>query len=178
MSEINQEFPESTDLFLKAVDFQDNEQEVVFQGWKKKSNEDDSSTRKNPRTWKEKLDFTLSYSYPEKAKDKAGDPVLDNETGQPITNKYWDAEHPHGYSVVYIFDNGELESGSKPLFETFCRLRPKKGETISILRTGTGLETAWTIKRVKPGIPDIQVDAPQTNDPLDSVDLKQTDVPF
>ena len=143
------EFPDDRGKYLKASDFQDTEICLTFQGWTKKANADDPAEKKNAKTWKQKLIYMLRYSYPEWATDEAGEKVL-NESGEPFQNRYWDSAFSKGYSIVYSFTEGDLESGSLPLWKAFCRIKPKLGESIIISRTGSQKETKWAIRRVAP----------------------------
>jgi len=138
---MNEEFPRSTNKYLKAEMFQDCPVSLTYLGWSKKANEDSKSGK-----WKDKLKYQLRYSYPEFATDQYGARRLGND-GQPFQNKYWDKDYPQGYSIVYHFDQGELESGSLPLFEGFCMVRPVKGDIITLTRTGKDKETKWSVKK-------------------------------
>lgn len=157
----NTDFPKPKSLYLKAEMFQDREIPLVFKGWKKKANEDDPPTRRNAQTWKQKMKYQLRYSYPEFAIDEVGQQRLGSD-GKPFRNAYYDPNFPQGYSIVYAFDEGDFESGSKPLFEAFCMLSPKSGERILIKRTGADKETKWSVKRATIGdvhpqeLPEIQ----------------------
>lgn len=167
---MNTEFPKPS--YLTTKQFQDNWMTVTFRGWRKNGNEDDPADRQNPKTWKQKLKFMLPYSYPEWAVDEAGEKKLGRD-GEPFRNKYWDKDYPHGYTIVYVFDEGELETGSKPLFESFCAVQPKVGERLSILRTGEAKETKWVVKRESSRVsddPSIEMD--------DSEMEPDQDVPF
>lgn len=153
------EFPSVQSKYLKAEDFQDREVLLTFKGWKKKANEDDPSTKKNGKSWKEKLKYQLRYSYPEWAIDEAMEQRLD-ANGQPFKNQNYDPNYPHGYSITYLFEEGELECGSLPLFKQFCYAKPSVGEKLVITRQGKDKETVWFVKRVthKEELPVIQVD--------------------
>jgi len=159
---LNTSFPQSTKKYLKAADFQDNPKTVTFLGWKKKGNEDDP---KNKKTWKDKLDYMLRYSYPEMAIDpRTGEQRL--HEGKPFKNSNYDPNFPRGYSIVYVFSNGELESGSLPLFEAFCNVGPQPGEKLTIVRRGKDKETVWSVMRTngavhKPEVPEIDFDSPE-----------------
>lgn len=152
------DFPDDFGKYIKASDFQDTDVTLTFLGWEKKANEDDPNTKKNPRTWKQKIKYVLRYSYPEIAVDEAGDQIL-NEDGEPFTNRYYDPAFPKGYTIVYHFEQGDLESGSLPLFRAFCKVKPKPGESVIISRTGENKETKWSVKRVEhhPGAGKIQI---------------------
>lgn len=156
-------FPQSKNKFLKAESFQDKEVSLTFKGWKKKANEDDPATKPNAKTWKQKLIYVLRYSYPEFALDEAGEKKLGKD-GQPFRNSYYDPNYPKGYSIIYAFNEGELESGSKPLFEQFCMVAPRPGERLLIKRTGKDKETKWFVTRAserfhKDDVPTIDVNA-------------------
>lgn len=158
---MQEDFPAPTSNYLKALMFQDNETILTYLGWERKANEDRVKDGKVIKTWKDCLDYCLKYSYPEIARDKAGDQIMGDD-GQPMKNRNWNPNYPHGYSIVYHFEEGQLESGSAPLFNAFCFVKPKKGEKLSLLRTGEKTETAWSVKRVadahKDDVPEINVD--------------------
>lgn len=160
MSEYFTEFPKVQSKYLQAKDFQDREVMLTFKGWKKKANEDDAPTKKNAQTWKAKLKYQLRYTYPEWAMDEAGDKRLDGQ-GNPFKNSNYDPAFPQGYSIVYMFDEGELECGALPLFKQFCYAKPKPGESLILTRTGKDKETVWFVKRstFKDELPSIDVDA-------------------
>ena len=153
------EFPKSDNKYLKGSDFQDQRTELTFVDWDKKANEDDPEDRKNPRTWKEKVKYTLRYSYPQWATDEVGDKRVGSD-GKPFENKNWDPNYPHGYSVIYKFEEGELDSGSLPLFNAFCKVRPQSGDRISILRTGVDKDTKWQVKKVTGLVPTEEENCP------------------
>lgn len=134
--------------YLTAKDFQDNERVLTFNGWEKVANEDLVVDGKTLKTWKERLIYTLRYSYPEWALDAAGEKML-NKKNEPFRNRNYDPKYPKGYFIRYIFAEGTLECGSMPLFNEFKALQPKPGEKISILRTGEGKETVWEVARVR-----------------------------
>ena len=168
------DFPERKNAYLKAEDFQDNETTLTYLGYDEKPNEDDPKGQKGGRTWKEKLKYQLRYSYPQMAVDEAGEQRVGKD-GEPFQNRHWNPEYPHGYSIVYHFDEGDLESGSLPLFDQFCIRRPKSGEKVAILRTGKDKETKWSLRvlgRTQSDVREIQLD--RTPDQLDSVDLDRT----
>lgn len=145
---MNNSFPKSENKFIKATMFQDQEVYLTFKGWDRKGNEDVEAKGGRPaKSWKNNLKFQLRYSYPEFAIDEAGEKKL-NEKGQPFKNKYWKPEYPHGYSIIYFFEEGQLESGSLPLFEEFCVCQPCPGEKVTIKRTGIDKETKWKVRRV------------------------------
>lgn len=174
------EFPKSDSQFLKAEQFQDNEMALTFKGWEKKANVDlldkDGNCKMN---WKQRLKYCLKYSFPEYAVDETGE-QMKGKDGKPFRNRHWDSAYPQGYSIVYHFDEGTLESGSKPLWDEFCAKRPAPGEVITIIRTGQAMETEWTIQRppkaktAVPGIPDIQI----KNEPDELDRIPTEDVPF
>lgn len=141
MENLNTEFPATSIKhdYLKTSDFQDTEKTLKFLGWKKKGNADSGG-----KTWKDRLDYMLSYSYPQFALDKTGEKKL-NKDGTPWQNRNWDSNYPQGYSIVYIFAEGELDSGSLPLFDAFCKARPKVGDQVTIGKTGKALETKWRV---------------------------------
>jgi hypothetical protein len=159
---MNHAFPESTSAsYIKASDFQDREVSVIYEGWDYKANEDRIKDGKVVKSWKDCLDYILKYSYPKLATDKAGEPIL-GEDGKQLDNRNYKAEYPHGYSIVYHFDKGDLESGSSPLFNAFKRLQPKVGESLTIKRTGQLLETKWSVCRtadlMRQDVPERDVD--------------------
>lgn len=143
------QFPKLTGSFLKPADFQDNPTVLTYRGWEKKANVDRTDKEgRLVKSWKDCLDFVLKYSYPEWAKDKAGEPILDDD-GKPMRNRNYDPTYPQGYSIVYHFDEGTLESGSMPLFKAFSKLQPQVGEKVSILRTGEKTDTEFFVKRAE-----------------------------
>ena len=142
------QFPKSEfGQFLSPKDFQDTEKTLTYRGWERKANEDRMKDGKLVKSWKDCLDFCLKYSFPEMAKDKAGEPILDSE-GKPMKNRNFLPEYPQGYSIVYHFDEGQLESGSSPLFNAFKRIQPKVGERIVMMRTGEKTDTVWSVCRL------------------------------
>jgi hypothetical protein len=143
---MNTEFPKSENKFLQASMFQDQEIPLTYLGWERKGNED-ITTSKGLISWKERLKYQLRYSFPEWAMDEAGEKRLD-KNGNPFRNKYFDSAFPKGYSIVYHFQEGTLESGSLPLFEAFCLVRPRPNELISIGRTGKEKDTKWSVKKI------------------------------
>src|SRR3990167_9622264 len=157
---MNADFPDDFGKFIKASDFQDTEIQLIYKGWEKKANDDDPAEKKNAKTWKQKIKYQLRYSYPEFATDETGDQIL-GDNGEPFRNRYFDPEMPKGYSILYYFEEGTLESGSPPLFRAFCRIKPKEGERISISRSGKDKETKWSVRRIKPmttsGVSRIQI---------------------
>lgn len=140
------EFPKSNSTYLKTSMFQDQEVPLTFLGWDKKANEDRVVDGKVVSSWKEKLKFCLRYSYPEMAKDEAGELRLD-KNGKPFKNSNWDPNYPHGYTIVYHFQEGDLETGSLPLFNAFCGARPSPGELVLVFKTGIDKETKWRVRR-------------------------------
>ncbi len=166
---MNQDFPKSNSTFLKTSMFQDQEVPLTFLGWDKKANED-REVKGQKQSWKESLKYCLRYSYPEMAKDEAGELRLD-KNGKPFKNSNYDPNYPHGYTIVYHFQEGDLETGSLPLFQAFCGVRPSPGELVLILKTGTDKETKWRVKRAsgafvpqqhpKDELPEIQLDEPE-----------------
>jgi len=150
MNDYEQDFPKMENNFLKASVFQDQDIPLTFKGWKKKANED--ITKKDgtiiPR--KSQVKYTLRYSYPEWALDENGEKALGKD-GNPFKNRNFDPKYPHGYTIIYAFEEGTLNSGSLPLFNAFCMVRPKAGDVITIRREGEGQETKWTVKKVMQG---------------------------
>lgn len=138
------EFPKTTDSYLKASNFQDQEIPLTYLGWEKKGN-CDTTLKGQAVSWKGRLKFMLRYSYPEFAKDEAGETIEKN--GVPLKNKHYDPNYPQGYTIVYHFEEGGLESGSLPLFNCFCFVRPSKGDFILLGKTGKDKETVWTLKK-------------------------------
>lgn len=142
------EFPASTDTYLKAKDFQDCPTTLTYKGWDRKANEDDKEgEKKTLLKWDEKIKYCLRYSYPQWATDENGVKRKSPQTGEAFENSNYVEEFKHGYSIVYHFAEGDLESGSNPLYKAFCKLRPSIDEQITVLRTGAGLETKWSLKR-------------------------------
>jgi hypothetical protein len=166
------EFPKSNSAFLKTSMFQDQELPMTFLGWDKKANEDRVKDGKTVSTWKDSLKYCLRYSYPEMAKDEAGELRLD-KNGQPFKNSNYDPKYPHGYTIVYHFAEGDLETGSLPLFNAFCAVRPSPNEVVLIYKTGTDKETKWRVRRAsgdfvqnhpKDDLPEIQLEAGSDED--------------
>lgn len=160
---VNTDFPSPKNAFLKASMFQDQEIPLTYKGWDKKSNED-RTIGGVLKSWKANLKYMLRYSYPEFAIDEAGEQKLDKE-GKPWRNKYYDKDFPRGYSIVFHFEEGDLESGSLPLFEAFCMVKPRPGEMLTIKRTGIDKETKWFVKKVTSkegadpdGLPTVQLE--------------------
>ena len=147
MSDYNTEFPASTSMFLKASSFQDQEIPLTYKGWKEKANEDLAKKDGQVIPWKSRVKYCLRYSYPEFAIDEFGEKRTD-ESGNVMKNKNYDSQYPQGYSIVLMFDEGELETGSLPLWNAFCLIKPKVGELLSISRTGQSRETKWDVKRL------------------------------
>lgn len=137
---MNTEFPKSENQFIKSEIFQDSVVPLVFKGWEKKHNEDRKGS-----TWKQNLKFVLRYSYPEFAKDEAGETIM--KDGKPFLNSNYDPKYPQGYTIVYYFEEGRFESGSLPLWKAFCMVRPKPGDTLLIGKTGKDKETKWGVKQ-------------------------------
>lgn len=163
------EFPKSNSTYLKTAMFQDTEVSLTYKGWDKKANEDREAKGKT-LSWKESLKYCLRYSYPEWAKDEAGEPRLD-KNGKQFKNRNYDPNYPHGYTIVYHFAEGDLETGSLPLFNAFCSVRPSPNEVLLIHKTGIDKETKWRVRRAsgefvpqehpKDELPDIQLDEPE-----------------
>lgn len=151
--EMETNFPKSQSDYIKADVFQDSQIPVRYIGYSKKANED-RTVKGKVVSWKESLKFTLRYSYPEMAKDEAGELRLDKE-GKPFQNQNYDPNYPHGYSIIYHFDIGNFESGSLPVWNAFKQLQPKPGDHLLISKTGKDKETRWTIK--KAGSPEEKV---------------------
>jgi len=141
------DFPKTENKYIRTEVFQDQEVPLTFIGWDKKANED-RTIKGQTKSWKDNLKYCLRYSYPEFAIDPTtGEKRLD-KNDKPFKNKYWDPNHPKGYSIVYFFEEGQLESGSLPLFEAFCMVRPSKGDQLVIGKTGKDKETKWKVKKV------------------------------
>lgn len=160
---MNTSFPKSENKYLKAENFQDQEIPLTFKGWEKKANADREFKGKT-QSWKQSLKYQLRYSYPEFAIDEAGEKILGKD-GKPFQNKNYDPKYPQGYSIVYHFDEGQLESGSLPLWNAFCLVQPEKGDKLTIGKTGKDKETKWKVRRISNGhlaesreLPDIQLD--------------------
>lgn len=142
-------FPKSDNKYIKGSDFQDNETTLTFLSWEKKGNVDREGKNGKPgTTWKQNLKYQLRYSYPKFAVDEAGEKILDSD-GKPFVNKHYDENFPNGYSIIYKFEEGQLDSGSLPLFNAFCKAQPSKGDTVKILRTGVDKETKWKVTKVR-----------------------------
>lgn len=162
---MNTEFPKSESSFLNAKDFQDNPKIVTFKGWERKPNEDKPAMGKRPATsWRDTLKYCLAYTFPEWALNKeTGEQRLDKD-GKPFRNSNYLPEFPHGYTLVYHFEEGVLETGSAPLFEKFKRLQPQKGEKLTMVRTGAVKEEMkWDVRRTTDSVhpqelPEIQTD--------------------
>lgn len=168
------DFPDPKNNYLRAVDFQDRSIPLTYLKFEYKHNEDDAPNKKQPKRWQDKIKYCLPYTYPEYAINKDTLEQMLDSNGKPFRNSYWNPDYPHGYSILYHFKEGVLESGSKPLFEAFCRLKPKANEKIVIKRTGKQQETEWFVGRaadLKEGeVPTIQLD--------DSELQPDQDVPF
>jgi hypothetical protein len=144
------DFPKQSNTFLKSTSFQDQLLTLTFKGWDKKHNVDKEATGKLPASsWKFSLKFCLPYSYPEYAVDPLTGEKRTGKDGLPFRNSNYDPNYPQGYTIVYHFDEGVFESGSLPLFKAFCMVRPKKGDTLVIGKTGKDKETKWSVKRVQ-----------------------------
>lgn len=138
------DFPKSDNKFIKADMFQDQELPLTYKGWEKHGNEDRTFKGKT-RSWKENLKFQLRYSYPEYAIDEAGEKRTGKD-GKPFTNRFYDPKFPKGYTIRYFFEEGQFESGSLPLWNAFCMVRPKVGDLLVIGKTGKDKETKWKVK--------------------------------
>ena len=179
-----QDFPKRENQFLKASAFQDSDIPLTFIGWGKKGNED-IDTKDGKIEWKKRLKYQLRYSYPEFALDEAGEKQLGKD-GQPRRNGNYDPKYPKGYSIVYKFEEGTLESGSLPLFNAFCMVRPKKGDVITIRREGIDKETKWFVKKSATAshaqtkeVPVIDLDSPEfSGDPEKNPDAYGEGAPF
>lgn len=168
-------FPKSNSTFLKTSMFQDQEVPMTFIGWDKKANEDREVKGKTV-SWKESLKYCLRYSYPEMAKDEAGELRL-NKEGQPFKNSNYDPNYPHGYTIIYHFSEGDLETGSLPLFQAFCGVRPSKGDIVLIYKTGLDKETKWRVKRASTDF--VPQQHPKDDLPVIQVETgTEEDVPF
>lgn len=144
------QFPQIKNRYLKTSSFQDTKITLTYKGWEYVANEDDpsDSPKKVKQTWKEKTKYCLSYSWPEFQVDRDTLEFVMDDQGQKLRNSNYKPEYPHGYSIRYYFNEGELESGSYPLFRGFCQLQPKVGEKVVIGKTGEKTETVWTINRL------------------------------
>lgn len=162
---MNNEFPKSTSEYLKTEIFQDQEIPLTFKGWEKKANVDREGKNGKPgSTWKQNLKYMLRYSYPEFAKDEAGENILGKDN-LPFKNRNYDPNYPQGYTVVYHFEEGKLETGSLPLFNAFCMVQPRPGDRLVIGKTGVDKETKWKVRKIsgvqastKDELPEIQLD--------------------
>ena len=139
------EFPKSENKFIKATIFQDQDIPLTFRGWEKKGNED-REYKGQVKSWKQNLKYCLRYSYPEFAIDEAGEKILGKD-GKPFQNRNYDSNFPHGYTILYHFEEGQLDSGSLPLFNAFCLVRPNAGDLLMISRTGIDKETKWKVRK-------------------------------
>ena len=142
------EFPKTENKFLSSAIFQDQSIPLTYKGWQKKANEDITKKDGSVISWKSRVKFCLRYSFPEWAMDEIGEKRLD-KNGKPFKNKHYDPAFAHGYSITYLFEEGRLDSGSLPLFEAFCLVRPKPGDLITIRREGKDKETKWTVKKIQ-----------------------------
>ena len=154
-------FPKSDNKYIKGSDFQDNETTLTFLSWEKKGNVDREGKNGKPgTTWKQNLKYQLRYSYPKFAVDEAGEKIIGTDD-KPFINKNYDENYPNGYSIIYHFEEGQLETGSLPLFEEFAAVRPKPGDKLSIVRIGKEKETKWRIGIVgydRNELPEIQLE--------------------
>lgn len=150
---MNTDFPQSdfkSKKFFKASEFQDKEIVLTYKGWDKEPNEDIKDKDGVLKLkWQDRIKYCLAYSYPEWAMDPMTGEKRVNKAGEPFRNRNWDPKCPKGYSIKYVFDEGELSSGSLPLFEAFKALSPKSGERLLLKRTGDGKETKWEVARVR-----------------------------
>ena len=156
-------FPKANTSFLKASDFQDQEIPLTFKGWEKKANTDREVNGKVVATWKQNLKYMLKYTYPQFAIDEAGEQRIGKD-GKPFQNSNYDPKFPQGYTIVYHFEEGQLESGSLPLWNAFCHVSPEPGDQLVIGKTGLEKETKWKVRRalnksaVQGELPSIQLD--------------------
>ena len=172
---MNQEFPRNESKYLKADMFQDQEVPLTYKGWDKKANED-RTIKGQLKSWKESIKYCLRYTYPELAIDPTTGEKRLNKDGKPFQNKYWDPKFAQGYSIQYHFDEGQLESGSLPLFEAFCMVRPAPGDLLIIGKTGKDKETKWKVKRVSKN--GIQASINERNQELPEIQLEEETTPF
>ena len=88
--------------------------------------------------------------------------------------------HKQGYFIIYGFDEGQLESGSFPLFNAFCMARPKSGDIVILKRTGKDKETKWIIGKVTKTVGHLEEDVPEVdfNSPEFSGDTEAEKPPF
>ena len=143
-------FPKPDKKFFKPQDFQDNEMILTFKGHEKKHNEDLPAKNGKPgMSWKDRLKFVLPYSYPEWAFDKTTGQQLTGNDGKPFRNRYWDPKFPQGYTIIYHFEEGQLDAGSRPLYEGFGSAGVKPGDKVAILRTGKEKDTKWRVRRIR-----------------------------
>jgi len=143
---MEEKFPNRS-KFFKNADFQDKPITLTYLGYEKIANEDDPPTKKNAKSWADKLKYMLPYSYPEWATDSQGNKIK-NASGEAFKNRYYDERFPKGFYISYVFAEGKLDSGSRPLYEAFCVLQPTKGDRVMIERTGQGPDTRWSVDRV------------------------------
>lgn len=164
-NDMQNEFPKINTEYLRTSMFQDSEVCLTYLGWDRKANED-REVKGQKKSWKENLKYCLRYSYPEMAKDEAGEPRVD-KNGKQFRNSNYDPNYPHGYTIIYHFEEGNLETGSLPLFNAFCALRPSPGEKVLIFKTGIDKETKWRVRRAsgdfeqrhpKDDLPEIQLE--------------------
>jgi hypothetical protein len=142
---MGREFPNIQSKYIKGADFQNNPTVLTFRDWCEEPNKDDEPGGKFTKTWKEKLKYILPYTYPEWAMDTISGEKKVGRDGKPFKNQFYKSEFPQGYSIKYIFDEGEMKSGSLPLFKAFCRIKPIFGDKVRITRTGEGKDTSWTV---------------------------------
>lgn len=168
--QMNESFPKSESKFLRTDIFQDNEVPLTFLGWDKEANKD-VEIKGSLVGWKQRLKYCLRYSYPEFAIDEAGEKRLSKD-GKPFVNKNWDSKFPQGYFINYFFEEGQLTTGSLPLWEAFCMLRPRKGDRLLISKTGKDKETKWRIVKSSCNIasasdlPEIQLEEDHDQSPF------------
>lgn len=146
---MNTQFPKQSGGFLKAENFQDQELTLTFKGWEKKANEDRPAKGTfQGSSWKQTLKFCLRYSYPEFAIDTTTGEKMVGRDGEAFRNANYDPAFPHGYTVVYQFEEGVFESGSLPLWKSFCMVQPSVGDRLVVSKTGKDKETKWRVKKV------------------------------
>ncbi len=137
-------FPEAKMNYLKPVDFQNNPTRLVFQGFEYVANEGNDY---QGLTWEENLQYCIPYCYPEWAVDPKTGTQRQGRDGEPFRNRNWKDEYPQGYSIRYIFEEGVLETGSGPLWATFCQVAPQQGQEITLERVGEKTSTKWMIRK-------------------------------
>ena len=77
-------FPEVKDHYFKTKEFQDVKIKLTYKGWEYFENVDEP---KRKLTWRDKLDYQLSYSYPEFAfNPRTGEKILDDDSVVKFTD--------------------------------------------------------------------------------------------